>query len=653
MPTMSVKEAIQTGVVALLRCRQQGGHWIFPLEADATIPADYILLQHYLGRIDDRLNARIASYLRCIQAAEGGWPQYPGGAFDLSVSVKAYFALKASGDPAEAPHMRRARARIRAAGGAERANTFARIQLALFGALPWDSLPAMPVELMLLPRWFPITLWRMAYWSRTFIAPLVVLQALRPVARNPRRASVRELMCVSGEADASGDERPVSAPSPATTGWARFFTAADVVLRRLEPHWPHAIRKRAIDAAIGFVEERLNGEDGLGAIYPPMAYAVMMFDALGYNPDHPQVETAWRALRALVVEADGEAYVQPCVSPVWDTALAAHALQAAAHIGVTNLDTPLVEARDWLAAREVTIRGDWSVARPGLAPGGWAFQYRNAHYPDVDDTAVVALLLHADGTAKYADAIERARAWIVGMQGRSGGWGAFDADNDRAMLNHIPFADHGALLDPPTADVTARCLTLLSVLGRPEDAQARAAALRWLRETQERDGSWFGRWGMNHIYGTWSVLEALRAAGLGPDDPAVMRAAAWLRAVQRADGGWGEDARSYEAGAYVEACESLPSQTSWAMLGLMAADQFDIAVERGAEFLCRSRNAEGSWDETLYNATGFPRVLSLKYHGYPMYFPVLALARLAHLHPENGCGQLVRRIDEASLPPLS
>jgi squalene-hopene/tetraprenyl-beta-curcumene cyclase len=643
---MRLKEAIQTAALALLRHRQADGHWVFPLEADATIPADYVLLQHYLGRIDDRLNARIAAYLRRIQAAEGGWPQYPGGAFDLSVSVKTYFALKACGDPAGAPHMRRARAQILAAGGAERANTFARIQLALFGALPWASLPAMPVELMLLPRWFPITLWRMAYWSRTFIAPLVVLQALRPVARNPRRVSVEELMRgPAGEAHPWGQSRT-------TTGWSRLFTAADAVLRRLEPHWPSALRRRATDAAIRFVEERLNGEDGLGAIYPPMAYAVMMFDALGYGPDHPQVATAWRALRALVVEGDGEAYVQPCVSPVWDTALAAHALQAAAEAGVPNLGIPLAEARDWLAGREVTIQGDWSVMRPRLAPGGWAFQYRNAHYPDVDDTAVVALLLHRDGAAAHAAAVARARTWIVGMQGRFGGWGAFDADNDREVLNHIPFADHGALLDPPTADVTARCLTLLSVLDRPEDGPARAAALRWLREAQERDGSWFGRWGMNHIYGTWSVLEALRAAGVGPEDPAVARAAAWLRAVQRADGGWGEDARSYETGAYVEACESLPSQTSWAMLGLMAADRGDDAVIRGAGFLLGARNAQGSWDETLYNATGFPRVLSLKYHGYPKYFPILALARLAHRRPEMGDGLSDSPVEEAILPPL-
>jgi len=605
----------------LLRHRRPDGHWVFPLEADATIPADFILLQHFLGRVDDGLNARIAARLRRIQAPAGGWPQYPGGAFDLSVSVKAYFALKAAGDCEEAPHMLRARALILAAGGAERANTFARIQLALFGALPWSSLPAMPVELMLLPRWFPISIWRMSYWSRTFIAPLVVLQALRPTARNPRCARIDELL---GE---PVDRVRAWGRPRKTPGWSRAFAIADVALRRIEPYWPPALRRRAITKAVAFVEARLNDEDGLGAIYPPMAYALMMFDALGYPADHPQVETAWKALRALVVEDGAEAYVQPCVSPVWDTALAAHALGAATAAGVAGLEGALARARDWLADKEVTIRGDWSVARPGVAPGGWAFQYRNAHYPDVDDTAMVALLLHADPDAGYSGAVERARRWIVGMQGRSGGWGAFDADNDRAVLNHIPFADHGALLDPPTADVTARCLTLLCVLDRAEDVRPRAAALRWLQRAQERDGSWFGRWGINHIYGTWSVLEALHAAGVPPDDPAMVRAAAWLCAVQRADGGWGEDARSYEAGAYVEARESLPSQTAWAMLGLMAAGRTGPALEQGADFLVRTQDEAGGWQEGLYNATGFPRVLSLKYHGYPSYFPLLALAQ--------------------------
>lgn len=622
-------QAVQRGADGLLRRQRPDDHWVFPLEADATISADYVVLQHYLDRIDDGLNGRIGTHLRRIQAAEGGWSQYPSGPFDLSVSVKAYLALKAIGDPADAPHMVRARERILERGGAERANVFARIQLALFGVAPWDSLPAMPVEMLLLPRWFPITIWRVAYWSRTFIVPLVVLQALRPAARNPRSVTVGEIFRVAPDQVRHWGRQRI------TSAWSHVFRMADTLLHRLEPLWSSRLRARAIAVAVAFVEERLNGEDGLGAIYPPMAYALMMFDALGYPNDDPRVLTAWRALRRLVVDAGGEAYVQPCLSPVWDTALAGHALRAASECGAGDYRRATAAACDWLARRQVTdLRGDWAVSRPGLAPGGWAFQYRNAHYPDVDDTAAVALLLHAGGEARHAVAVERARLWIIGMQGRAGGWGAFDVDNDRVALNHMPFADHGALLDPPTADVTARCLALLATLGHADDEPCRARALSWLRRAQEADGSWFGRWGLNHLYGTWSVLEAMQAAGIAPSDTMVRRAVTWLMAVQRADGGWGEDARSYEAGAYVPASESLASQTAWAMLGLMAAGETGPVLSRGAEFLIRTQGEDGAWQERLFNATGFPRVLSLKYQGYPVFFPVLALARFARLHPD-------------------
>ncbi|GJD83309.1 squalene--hopene cyclase [Methylobacterium haplocladii] len=622
--------AIRRAVTALGRRRRPDGHWVFPLEADATIPADYVLLQHYLDRIDAPLQARIGIYLRRIQADSGGWPMHPGGRFDLSVSVKAYFALKAIGDAADAPHMVRARAAILAHGGAERANTFARIQLALFGAIPWHGIPAMPVEIMLLPERFVFSLWRVAYWSRTFIAPLVVLQALRPRARNPRGVDIAEIFCTPPERIRDWN------PGPSRSPWSAVFKRLDALLKRAEPLPRRRLRDRAVARAQAFVEARLNGEDGLGAIYPPMAYTMMMFDALGYPADHPQVTTAWDALTRLVVEQGEEAYCQPCVSPVWDTCWAALAMAEADAAGLGEAGPEIAAACTWLAERQITaVFGDWSVVRPGVPPGGWAFQYRNDHYPDVDDTAVAGLLLHRHGGLDHAQAVERARLWIVGMQSRNGGWGAFDADNDLDILNHIPFADHGALLDPPTVDVTARCVAFLAELDHPEDRPVVARALAYLRAEQEPDGSWFGRWGTNHVYGTWSALVALRAAGLPPNDPAMRRAADWLLTIQQPDGGWGEDPSSYEAGQYRPHDGSLASQTAWAMLGLLAAGRSsEPALDRAAALLVRTQT-EAGWAETGFNAVGFPRVLYLHYHGYPMYFPLLALSAFHRLRGER------------------
>ena len=616
--------AIRRAADALFERCKPDGHWVFELEADATIPADYALLQHYLGRIDDGMQARIGRYLRRVQRPEGGWAMFPGGRFDLSVSVKAYFALKAIGDSPEASHMRRARTLILEAGGAERANTFARIQLALFGAIPWHGIPAMPVEILLLPDRFAFSLWRVAYWSRTFIVPLVVLQALRPRARNPRGITVDEIFSQPPERIRDWY------PGPFRSQWGRLFKWFDAALKQIEPHAPRRSRTKAIAKALTFVDERLNGTDGIGAIYPPIAYSLMMFDALGIPADDPRVSSCWAALDGLLVEREAldETYIQPCVSPVWDTGWCAWACVAAEMAGIAQARPALEKACDWLADREIRdVRGDWAVLRPDIAPGGWAFQYRNDRYPDVDDTALVALLLHRHGGPTHRAAVARARTWILGMQSSNGGWGAFDADNDRDILNHIPFADHGALLDPPTADVTARCITFLAGLGRAEDRSAIARAIAFLRAEQAPDGSWFGRWGMNYIYGTWSVLVALRAAGVPPHDPTVRRAAEWLAMIQKPDGGWGEDAESYAVEAYAALPESLPSQTAWAMLGLIAAGRAgSTAVARGESWLLRHQEADGTWPETAYNAVGFPRVLYLLYHGYGIYFPLMALS---------------------------
>jgi squalene-hopene/tetraprenyl-beta-curcumene cyclase len=623
-----LEDSVTRASAALSRRQNADGHWVFPLEADATIPAEYVLLEHFLDRIDQPLQDRIGVYLRGIQGEHGGWPLFHDGAFNISATVKAYFALKAIGDSPDAPHMARARAAILAAGGAERTNVFTRAQLALFGAVPWRAVPVMPMEIMHLPLWFPFHLSKVSYWSRTVIVPLLVLMALKPRARNPRGIGIAELFVTPP------DQVRDYIRGPYRSAWGYFFKGVDTVLRAAEPYFPKSSRQRAIDRAVAFVVERLNGEDGLGGIYPAIANSVMMFDTLGYAPDHPHAATAWRAVRKLLVPEDDRAWCQPCLSPVWDTALAGHAAAEAEGAAGRSVDA----ACAWLRTRQINdVVGDWAVRRPSLPPGGWAFQYWNNHYPDVDDTAVVGMLLHRNGDPAHEESIVRARDWIIGMQSKGrgkfdGGWGAFDPENTHLYLNHIPFADHGALLDPPTADVTARCVSFLAQTGLPATHPAQARALAYLRREQEADGSWFGRWGTNYIYGTWSVLCALNAAGIPPDDPAMRRAAAFLLDTQREDGGWGEDEESYAdapAGRYKE---STPSQTAWALLGLMAAGQAaHPAVARGIAYLTATQREDGEWTELPYTAVGFPRVFYLRYHGYRLFFPLMALARYRNL----------------------
>jgi squalene-hopene/tetraprenyl-beta-curcumene cyclase len=627
-----LEDSVMRAAAALSRRQNADGHWVFPLEADATIPAEYVLLEHFLDRIDQPLQDRIGVYLRAIQGEHGGWPLFHDGAFNISASVKAYFALKAIGDSPDAPHMARARAAILAAGGAERTNVFTRAQLALFGAVPWRAVPVMPMEIMHLPLWFPFHLSKVSYWSRTVIVPLLVLMALKPRARNPRGVGIEELFATPP------DQIRDYIRGPYRSAWGRFFKGVDTALRAAEPYFPKTSRRRAIDKALAFVVERLNNEDGLGGIYPAIANSVMMFDTLGYAADHPHAATAWRAVRKLLVPEEDRAWCQPCLSPVWDTALAGHAAAEAEGAAGHSVDA----ACAWLRTRQINdVVGDWAVRRPGLPPGGWAFQYYNDHYPDVDDTAVVGMLLHRNGDPAHEPAIARARDWIIGMQsnGRGkfdGGWGAFEPENTHLYLNHIPFADHGALLDPPTADVTARCVSFLAQTGLPATHPAQARAIAYLRREQEADGSWFGRWGTNYIYGTWSVLCALNAAGIPPDDPAMRRAVAFLLDTQRDDGGWGEDEESYADAPPGRYKESTPSQTAWALLGLMAAGEAaHPAVARGIAYLTATQREDGEWTELPYTAVGFPRVFYLRYHGYRLFFPLLALARYRNLQRGN------------------
>ena len=621
--------AIERTVDSLLSLQHDDGCWVFELEADSTIPAEYILLNHFLDAIEPALERDIAGYLRATQAGHGGWPLFHGGKFDISASVKCYFALKAAGDPVDAPHMARARAAILAYGGARRCNVFTRIMLALFGQVPWRAVPVMPVEIMLLPRWFPFHIDKVSYWSRTVMVPLLVLMAVRPRARNPRGISVAELFVEPPDIVRDWI-------TPPSGGWAgRGFALLDRTLRRAEPCFPTGGRRRAIDKAVAFVTERINGENGLGGIFPAMANALMMYDCLGYARDHPNYQTAVNALKKLLV-LDGEhSYCQPCLSPVWDTGLVSHAL---IEVGDERLTPAIRRGLDWLEREQVLdVVGDWAGQRPGLRPGGWAFQYKNPHYPDVDDTAAVALALDRFDRARYRDAIDRGAEWVIGMQSRNGGWGSFDADNTHYYLNHIPFADHGALLDPPTADVSARCVSFLAQIGYRADHPAMQSALAFLWREQEADGSWFGRWGTNYIYGTWSVLAAVNAAGVEPEAPQIRRAVAWVLARQHADGGWGESGDSYwPDGPRGEAPYNTASQTAWALLALMAAGEIaNPAIARGVEYLIATQDSAGKWDEPWYTAVGFPRVFYLRYHGYRAFFPLWALARYRRLMQAN------------------
>jgi squalene-hopene/tetraprenyl-beta-curcumene cyclase len=630
---------ISRASTALLALQRDDGHWCFELEADATIPAEYVLLRHFRGEKPDlELERKIAVYLRRIQGAHGGWPLVHDGPFDVSASVKAYFALKMIGDGSDAPHMAHAREAILARGGAAKTNVFTRFLLALYGAIPWRGVPTMPVEIMLLPRWFPFHLDKVSYWARTVMVPLLVLQVLKPRAANPRGVAIEELFTAPPETVRKW-------PTGAHQAWAavKFFGAIDWLLKRADPFFPGSLRRRAIDTAAAFVTERLNGEDGLGAIYPAMANAVLMFDALGYPPDHPHLVAARQSIERLLVIGKDEAYCQPCLSPVWDTALAAHTLlETDGEAG----GAPVKAALEWIKPLQILdVKGDWAAQRPNVRPGGWAFQYANPHYPDTDDTAVVAMAMDradrgavAGAPGAHSEAIARAREWIEGLQSRDGAWAAFDADNTYHYLNHIPFADHGALLDPPTADVTARCVSLLAQLGETRQTSAvLARGIDALKADQEEDGSWFGRWGMNYIYGTWSALCALAVAGENPQSDPIRRAVAWLTRIQNSDGGWGESGESYRLDYKgFEPSPSTASQTAWALLGLMAAGETDHpAVARGVAYLATAQGEDGFWNEPFHTATGFPRVFYLRYHGYSKFFPLWALARYRNLKRGN------------------
>lgn len=616
-----IEMAITNAQQALLQLQHPDGYWVFELEADCTIPAEYIMMMHYLGDINVELQSKIANYLRSRQSEDGSYPLFTNGPGEISCSVKVYYALKMAGDSIDAPHMQRLRAFILSQGGAAKANVFTRIALATFEQLPWRGVPYIPVEIMLFPSWFPFHLDKVSYWSRTVMVPLFILCTLKATAKNPHKVDILELFVTHPDLEQHY--------FPERTLLNKFFLALDKLGRVTRPLIPKRMHEEAIARAKDWFVERLNGEDGLGAIFPAMVNAYEAMLLLGMPADHPHVVTARKAIDKLLVINEHDAYCQPCLSPVWDTGLSALALQEA---DKQKNAASLTSAYNWLKSVQLTNEpGDWRISKPHLEGGGWAFQFANPHYPDVDDTAVVAFAMADSNLPDMNESIHRATRWIVGMQSKNGGYGAFDVDNTYYYLNEIPFADHGALLDPPTVDVSARCAMLMAKVAQNHDEYLPALqrTIEYIRNDQEADGSWFGRWGTNYIYGTWSVLLGLEQTSLPKTDPMYTKAAAWLKSVQREDGGWGEDNFSYHDTSFSGRYRfSTAFQTAWAVLGLIAAGEVHSPeVKAGIEFLLRSQQSNGVWNDKCFTAPGFPRVFYLKYHGYDKFFPLWALAR--------------------------
>lgn len=622
-----LNRAIEKAQDQLVSLQNDNGYWVFELEADCTIPSEYILMMNYLGEIDEALQSKIANYLRSRQSQDGSYPLFTGGFADISCSTKVYYALKLAGDSIEAEHMVRLRNYILSKGGAAKANVFTRIMLATFEQLPWRGVPYIPVEIMLFPSWFPFHLDKVAYWSRTVMVPLFILCTLKAKAKNPKKINILELFVTHPD-----EEQHYF---PERTILNKVFLGLDFLGRATRPLIPKKSRDLAIVKAKDWIIERLNGEDGLGGICPAMMAAYQALLLLGMPKDHELIVTARKAIDKLLVINEHDAYCQPCLSPVWDTALAALALQEVdkgldAINPVTNQS--LTRAYEWLKSKQLSDEpGDWRISKPNLEGGGWAFQFENPYYPDVDDTAVVGFAMAESKLPNLEESIHRATRWIVGMQSKNGGYGAFDVDNTHYYLNEIPFADHGALLDPPTSDVSARCAMLMAKVAQDHDEYLPALerTIDYIRNEQEVDGAWFGRWGTNYIYGTWSALLGLEQTSLSKTDPMYVNAVKWLKSKQREDGGWGEDNASYHdkslSGAYHF---STAFQTAWAVLGLMAAGEVaSPEVKAGINFILHNQQADGVWNDKCFTAPGFPKVFYLKYHGYDKFFPLWALAR--------------------------
>ncbi len=606
-----------------LSARQEAdGHWVGELEGDTILESESILLLAFLGRENDSICDRYARYILDRQLPEGGWSIYPGGPAEVSASVKAYFALKLVGYSRDDPALVRARNVILEAGGAHACNSFTRFYLALLGQIGYDECPSVPPEIVLIPSWLEFSLSAMSAWTRTIVVPLSIMSHHKPVRPIDLERGISELF-LERQADL-----PSRGPEARYFSWSSFFLGVDRVLKWVDRWVPASWRRPGIKAAHKWIIEHLEGSDGLGAIFPPMIYTIVALECLGYDKNSPVVEWAWRQLDDLNIEDGDRARVQPCLSPVWDTAIATIALSDAKD---SEHEPAIARAVTWLLDKEVRGPGDWQTRRPGIEPSGWHFQYQNGFYPDIDDTAMVvmALLRSPDaGDPAVQSAVQRGTDWLLSMQNKDGGWAAFDVDIDNQVLTKVPFADHNAMLDPSCADITARVIELLGNLGHRADHPAIARGLDYLWKTQEPQGCWYGRWGVNYIYGTWQVLQGLKAIDFPMNHPGIFRAVQWLESVQHACGGWGETCQSYDDPGLMGTGTPTASQTAWATLGLIAAGRASSnAAGRGIGFLLRTQAEDGSWEEPQYTGTGFPRVFYLKYHLYRIYFPLMAIAR--------------------------
>jgi len=620
-----LRDAIERGVDYLLSIQSEEGYWLGELQADTTLESDYILYLHVLGQCDPDRVAKLANYIRRKQLPDGGWNIYEGGPSELNATVKAYVALRLAGDSSEGEHMVRAAQRVRGLGGLESTNSFTRFYLALTGLVGWEMVPAIPPELMLLPTWFPVNSYEMSSWSRAIVIPLTILYARKPRWSLPEHIRIDELFRESNckLAAFDWDRQWVS--------WRNFFLALDRAWKLYERIPWKPFRELAVLKAKRWLYEHLERSEGLGAIYPAMMNAVFALLALGHPPDDPLTAREIGELARFEIEEEDTLRIQPCRSPVWDTAIVLVALEEA---GLPADHPALVKVAHWLLENQILGPGDWQIKNPDAAPGGWAFEFRNDFYPDVDDTAFVLMALQRvdfPDKVRMENALRRGLAWMVSMQNSDGGWGAFDRDNNCAVLTQVPFADHNAMIDPSTADVTARVLECLGRFGWPAEHPVVQRGLEFLRRDQAPDGSWYGRWGVNYVYGTSGVLRALETLGQGVPDWC-QRGAAWLRSVQNPDGGFGESIASYDAPRLKGKGRSTASQTAWGLIGLLAAaGTEDASVSRAVRYLEDFQNEDGSWEEAEFTGTGFPSVFYLKYHLYRNSFPLYALARYRNL----------------------